>query len=126
MRLIGYFDENLTIAEIQEIKVAKPIWDPPEDYHRYIIEARASSGAGTRIYKICPIEAQEHGAHYWNTKEEANKVLDSLLTNIDTIDLRQHEDFYCTINGELSTVLIENAWDEFEDQERPIIVKLAE
>ena len=113
MRLIGYFDGDLTVAEIQEIKVAKPIWDAPEDYQRYIIIARASSGAQTRLYKIGPIEDQEHGAHYWNTKEEANTVLESLLSNIDTIDLRQHGEFHCTIYSELSTVLIENSWDEF-------------
>ena len=125
MKLIGYFDGYLTVAEIQEISVSKPIYDPPEDYHRYIITAKAPAGAETRIYKIFPAEVREYGARYWETKEEATAVLEKLLSNLDIIDLRKCGEFYCKIDYAISSVRIENSWLD-EDEIDPIVVRLIE
>lgn len=122
MRLIGYFDGKLTIAEIQEISVGKSSYGHEEKYE---IQARSSSGAMTSVYCIRPSDSNNtKGFYLFETQEEANCMLERILVDPETIDLRKLGDFFCQKESHLSSVLISNEWDEIFDREQPIVVKI--
>ena len=124
MRLIGYFDGKLTIAEIQEISTGKSSYGYEEKYE---ILARSSSGAMTSVYCIRPSDSNDpKGFYLFETQEEANCMLEKILADPEKIDLRKLGDFFCTKESHLSSVLINNEWNEIFDREQPIAVKIIE
>lgn len=124
MRLIGYFDGKLTIAEIQEISTEKSSYGNGDHYE---IQARSSSGAMTSVYCIRPSASNDsRGFYLFETQEEANCMLEKILVDPETIDLRKLGDFSCKKESHMSSVLISNEWDEIFDREQPIVVKLLE
>lgn len=100
MRLIGYFDGKLTIAEIQEISVGKSSYGHEEKYE---IQARSSSGAMTSVYCIRPSDSNDpKGFYLFETPEEANCMLEKILVDPKTIDLRKLGVFFCKKESHLS------------------------
>ena len=130
MRIIGYFktaltaDLNLVFADVQELSAVRSDWGNGDYFE---IQARATSGAMTRVYIIRPTdEKDERGYRLFKTQEEANACLETIMSSTpnDVIDLRKNGAFYGYIENHMPLVRITNEWDEFTDSEAPIVVRI--
>lgn len=131
MRIIGYFkpaltaDLSLVFADVQELSAVRSNWGNGD---RFEIQARATSGAMTRVYIIrLTDESNEYGYRLFETQEEANACLETIMSAApnDVIDLRKNGAFYGYIENHMPLVRITNEWDEFADSEAPIVVRIA-
>ena len=121
MKLIGYFGKALTIAEIQEIRAAQS--KRKTDEGCYEIQARASAGAAIVLYCIRPFD-EKSGSRGLKTLEDANSLLEKLLINPDTIDLRKLGSFVCRTEWHYSPVLLRNEPDDFDGSEKPVVTRV--
>ncbi len=131
MRIIGYFktgltsDLSLTFADIQELSAVRSDWGNGD---RFEIQARATSGAMTRVYRIRPADkSNEFGYRLFETQEEANTFLETIMSSAanDVIDLRKNGASHGYIENHMPLIRITNEWDEFTDSEAPIVVRIA-